>query len=504
MRIRTLLIWGTLASGTLVVAVIGYLVLAARNLDVALEYDGAARTIVTSLFEQSEILGEFLLNPGDRARTQWQKRQDTIGRLLDELSMSGSDDAALLPPMHAIHRKQAESFARLLYALELQSGELVFQGVRNELQQHRATQVKLASQALLTHASRLGLHAQEIVLHTLYELAVGIAVLVAGMVTLLAGIWFMVGLRVVRPIARLQQEIRGFTGGKVGEWRGIRDDDEIGDVARAFARMADNLSAVMVSRDELSNEVEIRMLAEQKARELASSLEARTVALDAVNKELESFAYSVSHDLRAPLRSMAGFCQALVEDYGQRLDETGKDYVQRISAASKRMGRLIDDLLTLSRVTRTEIEQAEIDLSDIAESIANQLRETEPGRDVEFRIQPGVVARGDGVLLRTVLENLLGNAWKYSSKKPRAMIEFGVAANDAEHAFFVRDDGVGFDMGYADKLFQPFQRLHHGGEFEGTGIGLASVANIIRRHGGRVWADSMLGLGTTMHFTLSQ
>jgi light-regulated signal transduction histidine kinase (bacteriophytochrome) len=232
-------------------------------------------------------------------------------------------------------------------------------------------------------------------------------------------------------------------------------------------------------------------------------LKIRTAELDAVNKELETFAYSVSHDLRAPLRGMAGFCHALVEDYGERLDETAKDYVRRISAASKRMGRLIDDLLTLSRMTRAEVNRSNVDLSDMAESIAGQLRETEPDRRVEFRIQPGITVEGDGTLLRTVLENLLGNAWKYSSRKPHATIEFGITVNGPAPTYFVRDNGVGFDMAYADKLFKPFQRLHHAAEFEGTGIGLASAANIIRRHGGRIWAEASPGAGTTMRFTLS-
>ncbi len=246
---------------------------------------------------------------------------------------------------------------------------------------------------------------------------------------------------------------------------------------------------------------------ESDMRELNTGLEQRvaerTSQLDAVNKELESFAFSVSHDLRAPLRSMAGFCLALMEDYSDKLDETGLDYLERISAASKRMGRLIDDLLTLSRVTRIETKRSDINLSAIAESVAEDLKRSEPDRKVEFVIQPDVVAKGDEILLRTVLENLLGNSWKYSAKKPQATIEFGVEANGVAPAFFVRDNGAGFDMAHADKLFKPFQRLHGNAEFEGSGIGLASVANIVRRHGGKIWADAKPNDGAIMRFTLS-
>jgi light-regulated signal transduction histidine kinase (bacteriophytochrome)/HAMP domain-containing protein len=355
---------------------------------------------------------------------------------------------------------------------------------------------------MLGLATQLGAQAEGSLVDTLYSLAWGVAILVTSMIALLVGIWFILGWRVVRPISGLARGIRDFKGGQVGSWLGIRRNDEIGDVAHAFERMAENLKTVVVSRDELAKEVETRTLAQLEAQKLAETLKDRTSELDAVNKELETFAYSVSHDLRAPLRSMAGFCQALVEDYGEKLDETGQDYVRRISAASKRMGQLIDDLLMLSRVTRTEITRADIDLSELAAAIASQLRQGDSSRKVEFKIQPGVTAQGDEILLRTVLENLLGNAWKYSAKKPHATIEFGKAANGAEPTFFVRDNGAGFDMAHADKLFKPFQRLHGHREFEGTGIGLASVANIVRRHGGRIWAEAKPEAGATMRFTL--
>lgn len=225
--------------------------------------------------------------------------------------------------------------------------------------------------------------------------------------------------------------------------------------------------------------------------------------LEAANKELEAFSYSVSHDLRAPLRGLDGFAQALLEDYTQVLDETGQDYLQRVRAASQRMAALIDDLLDLSRVTRAELRREPVDLSALARGIAADLHKSAPKRKVEFVIPEDVSAHGDRRLLRVVLENLLGNAWKFTAKRSGAAIEFGVTDHDGERVYFVRDNGAGFDMTYADKLFAPFQRLHAPADFEGTGIGLATVQRIVHRHGGRVWAEAGVNRGATISFTLN-
>ncbi len=229
----------------------------------------------------------------------------------------------------------------------------------------------------------------------------------------------------------------------------------------------------------------------------------RTAQLEAANRELEAFAYSVSHDLRAPLRSIDGFGQALLEDYHDSLEAEAQHYLQRVRAASQRMAELIDDLLTLSRLTRSEMHLEMVDLSDLAWVIAAELARFDPDRKVEFVVAPDVVVRADTQLMRAALENLLGNAWKFTAKHPRARIEFGVLPHpDGQPAYFVRDDGAGFDMAYADKLFGAFQRLHTPAEFSGTGIGLATVQRIIHRHGGQVWAEGAVGRGATFYFTL--
>ncbi|MFP4248808.1 MAG: PAS domain S-box protein [Armatimonadota bacterium] len=238
--------------------------------------------------------------------------------------------------------------------------------------------------------------------------------------------------------------------------------------------------------------------------ELEERVRDRTAQLEAANNELEAFAYSVSHDLRAPLRAIDGFSQAVVEDYGDELDETGHDYLQRVRGASQKMGSLIDDLLQLSRITRVELTRDRVDLSAMAREIVDELRAESPDRAVEVVIEPDLTADVDQRLMKTALANLLGNAWKYTGKLEDANIKFGSEVDErGRRVYHVVDNGAGFDMRYADKLFQPFQRLHREDEFPGTGIGLATVRRVIRRHGGDVWAEGAVDEGATFYFTLT-
>jgi signal transduction histidine kinase len=247
-----------------------------------------------------------------------------------------------------------------------------------------------------------------------------------------------------------------------------------------------------------------RKRVEEEHKRAQQVLAERSAQLEAANKELDSFAYSVSHDLRAPLRAIDGFSQLLEEDYGEKLDAEGHRAIARIVAGTRTMARLIDDLLKLSRVSRGELRRERVDLSEIARNVAAGHRLLEPDRKVEVIIASGAVVEGDPELLRVALENLLGNAFKFTSKTAGPRIEFGVERNGEAPVFFVRDNGAGFDPAYAGKLFGAFQRLHTDAEFSGTGIGLATVQRIMNRYGGRVWAEGRVDEGATFYFTLGK
>ena len=237
---------------------------------------------------------------------------------------------------------------------------------------------------------------------------------------------------------------------------------------------------------------------------LEEQVQQRTIHLERANKNLEAFAYSMAHDLRTPLRGISGFAEALVEDYGDRLDETGRDYAGRVEAGCARMATLIDDLLHLSQVSRAELNLEDVDLSAEVTASCDRLRAGDPGREVRVTVQEGVRAIADRTLIRSALDNLLENAWKFTARRDGAAIEFATApAGDAPICCYVRDNGAGFDPAYVGKLFQPFQRLHDAAEFPGNGIGLASVRRIIERHGGRTWAEGAVDGGATIYFTLN-
>ncbi|MHB8519851.1 MAG: PAS domain S-box protein [Limisphaerales bacterium] len=258
----------------------------------------------------------------------------------------------------------------------------------------------------------------------------------------------------------------------------------------------------------IMQDVTERRRVQEDLRQLNEDLERRvrerTRELETANEELQAFSYSVSHDLRAPLRAIDGFSRSLVDDAADQLNEQQKSDLQRIRKATQRMGNLINDLLGLARVARSELRRETADLSRLAEEALTELRQANPGGEVEGVVAPGLCASADGRLLRIVLQNLLGNAWKFSRNQPQPRVEFGAVSQDGETVYFVRDNGAGFDMAYADKLFGAFQRMHSQEEFEGTGVGLATVQRIIHRHGGRIWAEAAVDCGATFYFTLAE
>ncbi|HEY2518321.1 MAG TPA: ATP-binding protein [Polyangiaceae bacterium] len=283
---------------------------------------------------------------------------------------------------------------------------------------------------------------------------------------------------VLRSLSALAAGLQRFGTGDFREPIDVVTHDELGRVAFHANQMAANL--------------------ERAGRER----ERAEVALRRSNGELEAFSYSVAHDLRSPLRAINGFSHALLEDHVESLNDEAKGFLRRVAAAAERMGQLIDALLALSRLSRAELRREAVDLSKVAEAVVQHLRASQPERQVEFVTQENLLVEGDPILLRAVLENLLGNAWKFTGTRPSAKITFGVEDNGQGRVYVVRDNGAGFDMAYANKLFTPFQRLHSASEFAGTGIGLATVDRIVQRHGGRIWAKGAVGDGASFHFTL--
>lgn len=256
--------------------------------------------------------------------------------------------------------------------------------------------------------------------------------------------------------------------------------------------------------DGIIEDISVRKEGERKIQQLNNSLRTRSKELEVINQELEAFSYSVSHDLRAPLRAIDGFSRTLLNEYSDRLDDKGRDRLRRVRTAAQRMADLIDDLLKLSRVTRTEIKWEPVDLTQLAKEVIEALRQDEPKRVVQFSVHSGMTAYGDARLLRVVMDNLLSNAWKFTNQRSEAIIEVGCNFDKKALTYFVRDNGAGFDMAYVSKLFGAFQRLHDAGEFPGSGIGLATVQRVIHKHSGCIWAKSAVDQGAIFYFTLNE
>jgi signal transduction histidine kinase len=337
-----------------------------------------------------------------------------------------------------------------------------------------------------------------------------IVIVIALLAALLLSQWLQEV--VTRPLLAIAK-----VAGEVAEQRNFSlraerlSDDEIGILAESFNTMLAEIDRATreleASNRDFAAEVAERRRAEGEIQRLNVELEKRvkerTAQLEYTNAELEAFCYSVSHDLRAPLRSIDGFSQALIEDFPKDVPDEARRYLGRIRASTQRMGQLIEDLLNLSKVSRGELQRREVDVAEVARQVIAELQGREPARNVEISVWDGMQANADPRLLRAVFENLIGNAWKFTSKVEHARIEVGVLRDGEQTTLFVRDNGAGFDMAYASKLFGAFQRLHSVNEYQGTGIGLATVQRIVHRHGGRIWADAKPGKGAVFFFTLS-
>lgn len=325
-----------------------------------------------------------------------------------------------------------------------------------------------------------------------------LGICIAMMAIFVAAILLILHRTVIAPLETMAVASKRLAAGDYSVPLPAPRSDEVGTMIASFSSM----------RSAISEEIAKRRRAEEAVRTLNAALEERvalrTAELEAAVRDIESFSYSVSHDLRAPLRHIASFSQILQQDHAHQLDAEARDYLNRICRGAVRMGQLIDELLDLFRIGRAPLNRTQVDLSTMAREVVDELSEAHPERTVAVTIPSGIRGSADPFLVRVVLQNLLENAWKYTGRSPEAAIEFGATRQAGEPVYFVADNGTGFDMEYADKLFGPFQRLHSEAEFEGTGIGLATVRRIIERHGGRIWAESREGEGATFFFTLGE
>lgn len=501
MRIRTLLIAGTVVASLTAAGAVVSLVIITVNIKDSLAKVDAARALRELVFQQAGVLNDYLFNPEERPRLQWGYLNGRIDTMLAEWTATNVHPTLERIRANVVHNKQ--TFDSLVPIIEGSRTTPRRVSDVEELREHKIAQVRLVSDEVLALASQFATQENEKLQGSIRHASWMAGLLVVVIATLITGKWLIIGLQVLRPLMGLHDSILGYQAGADRPWKETKYGNEIGDVARAFQSLLDRLNAETVSRKELAREIKQRRRSEQVLRRSERQLKLQSRELQMANDELQSFAYTVSHDLRAPLRSIHGFTEALVEDYADKLDAQGKDYTKRIRAASIRMGCLIDDLLQLSRVGRAQLDYHEVHLSALAHELIQELQAGEPTRNVSVEIQPELRVWGDEPLLRAALQNLLGNAWKFTRNVEHPVIKFGAQAGDGTQTYYVRDNGAGFDMEYADKLFRPFQRLHAESEFEGTGIGLATVARIVRRHGGNIWPESALGKGTTIYFALA-
>lgn len=423
---------------------------------------------------------EYILHRNERPREQVRQVSDRLARLIEAIPLSGAGESEIVADL----REQAAVAHRLFEELVATSGAQSANAA--DIESIRRYEAQLASRLLilqqegLANAFRLTDFSTERINAAQQRVVIVILAGLALIALTTIGAAWLTNRSVLAPIGRLEEATREVAAGNWNYKLDVAGNDEIADMSRNFDAMTQSLR-MSFAQIERSNE------------ELA-----------ALNQEIEAFSYSVSHDLRGPLRSMDGFSLALLEDYGDKLDEEAKDSLQRIRAASQRMGRLIDELLGLSRVTRAELKLKPVNLSEVAHEIADSLAQQQPARAVQWEIEEGLTVRADKALIQIAMQNLLENAWKFTGKTDAPVIRVGSVEREGKKECFVADNGVGFDMAYADRLFGAFQRLHHENEFPGTGIGLAIVQRIFRRHEGRIWAQAKPGFGATFFFQLKE
>ncbi len=491
MRIKTRLNLNSYISIGVVLLIILSLIWSFREVSKADQSQLLITRMMEIAFETRSLKDEYMVYREERPLIQWKGKAVDLRELLDlaRRRLIKNEERALLSEIQKVFDSTVVIFSILAERSESGKGVLKERERFSEGEQRLFSQLLLKEYALRDGIGRL----QESVLRTSQVaderlILVLVLLIVATTLTTIGNV-ALINRILTKGVSGLRRGAESIGSGDLDHRIEMKGDDELCDLARTTNEMAAKLKESYTSVENLRKELEQRVIQ-------------RTAQLEAANKELEAFSYSVSHDLRAPLRSIDGFSQVLLEDYGNKLEGEGREALQRVRNGAQRMAQLIDDLFKLSRVTRGEMRQEMVDLSSMAKAALTEFQKTEPERRVECVVTEGAIANGNGRLLWVVLENLLGNAWKFTAKRSQAKIEFGITQRDGKTAYFVRDNGVGFDMAYSDKLFGAFQRLHSMTEYPGTGIGLATVQRIVHRHGGEVWAEGVVDQGATFYFTL--
>lgn len=596
MRIKFVFIVSVLLAAILLIGVSASAIITNVYIDGASRQSELAHKIASTANEMSYLSNDFLMYHENQQLTRWQFTYDEFVRQVASLQAYKPEQQTPIRNVQASSQRIKEVFDSIVSAVT--SSSLGQGAIDPAFLQVSWSRMAVQSQSLIAEAIHLAklydTHVNQLRLANLIAVYGTMGIFTAYILIN----YLLLQRRILKSIGKLHAGTEIIGAGNLDFKVEVKENDEIGDLSRAFNRMTSSLKEVTASKMDMEKEIAERKKAEAASAHLASfpelnpdpvleldasgnityvnpsaknafpdlmskggehpilagivhlpignepntvtmdinvydswyeqtitfvqssqsyriyarditarkkaedELRQRTTELEISNKELESFSYTVSHDLRAPLRSMDGFSQALLEEYADKLDEQGKDWLQRIRNSSQRMAQLIDDILGLSRIVRTELKFEWVNLSEIANSITERLKESEPARDMEFDIAPDIKVWGDTGLLRLVLENLIGNAFKFTARSKFARIEFGTSQEKGKTIFYVRDNGAGFDMKYANKLFKPFQRLHSAKDYSGTGIGLVTVERIIKRHGGEIWAESNEGKGATFYFTL--
>ena len=483
-------------------AILLVLVLATYRISRAVETSDIAGRILTSTFERATLRNDYVQSGSERAKAQWFSKHEEIGRLLATATEKFRDpaDQKIVAEMIAAHESVGRIFSDVAKNREKAKNPARMDGILLETEERLLTQLSMRIYGLVLDARQLRESSREVLFSILRMSGLGIACVLL----LVMAVVIVNSLTMRRSITAGIQRLRDGTAvvgeGNLDHRIEVQGGDELAELSETFNAMSAKLQG---SYHDLENEIEEHKRAEEARRELNADLALKNVQLKSINSELESFIYSVSHDLRQPLRAIASFSQIIQKSLQDGLREKERGYLARVIDNAAKMSEIIEDLLKLSRVSRQEIKPTPIDMTRVAAEAVSEIREAQTSRCADITIGAGITAVADQGLMALVLGNLIGNAWKFTARTENACIEFGATERGDETVYFVRDNGVGFDPQYAKNMFKPFHRLHSDSEFEGTGIGLSIVERIIRRHNGEVWAEGSIDKGATVFFTLA-